>query len=349
MAKPGYLPKEKLNKLIEALNKKIRVFAPYPDGDTVLFQPYDPAKTICLTQPATIPPKAIIFPQTETLFTFNFQKDPEDPKKAPVELKENLEFSQTVIFGARPCDAKGFCIYDRVYIDTDTPDPYYQGRREKTTIITLACTSPSPGCFCTSVGGGPADQEGADLIMTDLESGYFFEPVTEKGEEILKENIFEDGSSYQDQAKKAQEDAVDLVKKPFTATDELPGEILSLFDNDEFWEHEAAKCISCGACTYLCPTCYCFNITDEQVANSGERIRTWDACMFSHFTLEASGHNPRPMKHQRLKNRVGHKFSYYPTKYEGVIACCGCGRCIRNCPVSVDISEIVAHAQEYKE
>jgi Fe-S oxidoreductase len=182
-----------------------------------------------------------------------------------------------------------------------------------------------------------------------LESGYFFEPITEKGEEILKENIFEDGSSYQDQAQKAQKAVTDSVKKPFSSTDELPEKILSLFDNDEFWEQEAAKCLSCGACTYLCPTCYCFNLTDEQVGNSGERIRSWDACMFSHFTLEASGHNPRPMKHQRLKNRVGHKFSYYPKKYDSVIACCGCGRCIRYCPVSVDISEIVAHAQEYKD
>jgi len=349
MAKPGYLPKEKLNALIEILSKKSRVFVPYQDGDAVLFQPYDPEKTIYLERPATLPPKGVIFPQSDTLFAFNRTKDPDDPKKESIELKENLDFSQTVIFGARPCDAKGFCIYDRVYIETDTPDPYYKGRREKTTIVTLSCSSPYPGCFCTSVGGGPADKEGADLVMTELETGYYFEPISKKGEEILKDPLFEDGSSYQTQAQKAQEAVSDLVRKPFASTDDLPGKIISLFENDEFWEEEAAKCISCGACTYLCPTCYCFNITDEQAGNSGERIRSWDACMFFHFTLEASAHNPRPMKYQRLKNRVGHKFSYYPEKYGGVIACCGCGRCIRFCPVSVDISEIVAHCQEYKD
>jgi ferredoxin len=236
-----------------------------------------------------------------------------------------------------------------VYIETDSPDPYYQVRREKTTIVALTCNSPSPGCFCTSVGRGPAEKEGADLLMTELETGYFFEPITQKGEEILKEFSFEDGSSYQQQAEKLKKAAFDLVKRPFSATDGLPEKILSLFDNDEFWEKEAAKCISCGACTYLCPTCYCFNITDEQAGTRGERIRSWDSCMFFHFTLEASGHNPRAMKHQRLKNRVGHKFSYYPQKYRGIIACCGCGRCIRFCPASVDISEIVAHIQEYKD
>ena len=345
MAGCVFLSKEKINNLIEALNKKFQVFVPVLEGEVVLFKPFDPGKTLCLSRPANLHPKAVIFPQSETLFKYNFQKDPEDSKKESVELKENLVFSPTIIFGCRPCDAQGFRIFDRVYIETDTPDPYYQGRREKTIIITLACCSPSPGCFCTSVGRGPADKDGSDLMMTELEKGYFFEPITEKGKEILREGDFEDGSLYQEEAKRVQEKAYTMVRKPFSTINGLPEKILSLFDNDEFWSEEAAKCISCGACTYLCPTCYCFNITDEVAGNEGERIRNWDSCMFSHFTLEASGHNPRSLKHQRLKNRVGHKFSYYPTKYNGVIACCGCGRCIRYCPVSVDISEIIAHAK----
>ena len=111
-----------------------------------------------------------------------------------------------------------------------------------------------------------------------------------------------------------------------------------------FWRDQSAKCVSCGACTYLCPTCYCFTITDETTGMSGRRMRSWDACMHFQFTLEASGHNPRPTKAHRLKNRVGHKFSYYPTLHDGLIACCGCGRCVKSCPVSVDIREIVQNA-----
>lgn len=349
MADTGFLPKDQIKTLLETLNKKYRVFAPVEQGDVVAFKPFDQGEPLCFGRPANLPPKSVIFPQSDSLFRFDFRKDPEDLKKVSVELKENLEFPDTLVFGCRPCDAEGFNIYDRVYLNAETADPYYQGRREKTTIVTFSCNAPSPGCFCTAVGGGPASNDGADAMMTELEDGYFFEALTDKGKTLLQKCSLEDGGSRQDKARDVQKKATEAVKKPFASTEGVPQKILSLFDNDAFWDGEAGKCISCGACTYLCPTCYCFNMTDEQVANTGERIRSWDACMFSHFTLEASGHNPRSNKHQRLKNRVGHKFSYYPEKYEGVISCCGCGRCIRYCPVSVDISEIVAHCQEYKE
>ncbi|MDD5095392.1 MAG: 4Fe-4S dicluster domain-containing protein [Dehalococcoidia bacterium] len=345
MAHSGFIPKDNLNSVIEALSKKARLFVPVEEGDLVLFKPFAAGQTMCFSRPANLPPKAVIFPQSDVLFDFNLKKDMENLKKVEVELKENLDFPSTIIVGCRPCDAQGFRIYDRVYLEAGATDPYYKGRREKTTIITLTCNAPSPGCFCTSVGRGPADEDGSDLLMTELPKGYYLEAVTDKGEAVLKELGLADGSAYREEAEKAQESAAKAVRKPFASLEKTPEKLIGLFDDQQFWEAEAAKCISCGACTYLCPTCYCFNITDEQAGSRGERIRSWDACMFAHFTLEASGHNPRPSKAQRLKNRVGHKFSYYPTRYKGVTACCGCGRCIRYCPVSVDISEIVAHVQ----
>jgi ferredoxin len=287
----------------------------------------------------------VIFPQNETFFSFVYKKDNENFQKTDIELSPKLDVHETIIFGARPCDAKGFRIYDRVYLDTDTPDPYYKERRDKTTIITMCCPSPSPGCFCVAVGGSPSNTEGSDAMITEMEHGYFIEPLTQKGMAILEEPLIEDGNSYKSEAKKQQDAAYEKVKNPFTREGSLKVS-LALFNLDAFWEQVTARCISCGVCTFLCPTCYCFNITDEQASNGGERIRSWDACMFSHFTLEASGHNPRPFKHQRFRNRVGHKFLYYPDKYDGIIACCGCGRCIRYCPVSIDISEVVAHLYE---
>lgn len=340
MADTGFLRKEKVEEFLKELVKKSVVYVPCTEGDTVLFQPYEAGKNICLDRPANSSPKLAIFPQSDTLFTFEYSKNPDDPRKMSVELKETTEYSDAVIFGSRPCDAKGFMIYDRAYLDTNTPDPYYKGRREKTTIVTLCCNSPFTGCFCTAVGGGPADQDGSDVMMSDLEKGFFLEAVTDKGKKILSLPQIEDGSSYAKEAGDIQLKAVEKVRNPFGA--ERPVISRELFDLDEFWEENLTKCLSCGACTYLCPTCYCFNITDEQVFTGGERLRSWDGCMFPHFTLEASGHNPRPTKYKRYKNRVGHKFVYYPEKYEGVIACSGCGRCIRYCPVSVDISEIVS-------
>jgi len=176
-------------------------------------------------------------------------------------------------------------------------------------------------------------------MITEIEGGYFIEPISEKGKAILNKPMIEDGSPYLQKAHEMQAKAHEAVKSPFET--DKPKISQDLFNNDTFWEEAVSKCVSCGACTYLCPTCYCFNITDEQASGKGERIRSWDACMFFHFTLEASTHNPRPTRFQRFKNRVGHKFVYYPEKYDGAIACCGCGRCIRYCPVSVDISEIV--------
>lgn len=345
MADTGFIPKEKWGAFIEGLSAKAQVWVPCLEEDIVIFRPYSKERVICLDRPANTPPKGVIFPQSDTLFSFAFTKDPENPQKVMVELEEKLDFPKTIIIGSRPCDAKGFLIYDRPYTQTDTPDPYYKGRREQTTIITMSCQSPSPGCFCTAVGGGPADKVGSDILITEVNTGYFIEAITEKGKEILQQSGAESGSSHEAEARKKQEEVHSRVQDRFCA-DGKPKISRDLFENDDFWQEELAKCVSCGACTYLCPTCYCFNITDEKTFEKGERIRSWDGCMYTHFTLEASGHNPRPTKYQRFKNRVGHKFIFYPEKYDGIIACCGCGRCIRYCPMSVDISEVVSKLQK---
>ena len=345
MADTGFISKEKWGTFIEGLSSKAQVFVPCLEGDTVVFRLFSKEKALCFDRPANTPPKSVIFPQSDALFSFKFIKDPDNPQKMAVELTENKEFPRAIIIGGRPCDAKGFTVYDRPYTETDTPDPYYKGRREQTTILTLACQAPSAGCFCTSVNGSPADKEGSDALITELEKGYFIEALTEKGRALLKEAGVEDGASYQAEAQKKQETVHATVKRVF-GDGPAPQVSKELYQNDEFWEEELAKCLSCGACTYLCPTCYCFNITDEQATDKGERVRSWDGCMYQHFTLEASGHNPRPTKFLRFKNRLGHKFLFYPEKYNNVIACCGCGRCIRFCPVSVDISELVSKLQE---
>ncbi|HEY3275764.1 MAG TPA: 4Fe-4S dicluster domain-containing protein [Syntrophorhabdaceae bacterium] len=344
MADTAFIPKEKWEAFIEGLSAKALVYVPCIEGDTVMFRPFSKEKTLCFDRPANISPKGVIFPQSDTLFSFKFLKDPANPQKVDIELTENKTFPKVILIGSRPCDAKGFTVYDRPYTQTDTPDPYYKGRREQTTVVSLACQAPSAGCFCTSVEGSPADKEGSDALVTELEKGYFIEALTDKGKELLKEGGLQEGEAYRAQAEKAQAAVEAMVPKPFGKEGKVQVS-KELFENDEFWEKELAKCLSCGACTYLCPTCYCFNITDEHHTEQGERVRSWDGCMYAHFTLEASGHNPRPAKFQRFKNRVGHKFLFYPEKYDGVLACCGCGRCVRYCPVSVDISEIVGKLQ----
>jgi sulfhydrogenase subunit beta (sulfur reductase) len=283
----------------------------------------------------------VIYPQSETLFAYTFKKDEENQQKMLTELKADTQSRAMVIVGARPCDAKGFTIYDRVFLNPDYADPYYREKREKTTVVTLACQTSYPGCFCTGLGGSPSDQTGSDVMVTEVNGGYFVEALTEKGKILLSKVDLGDGANYEKEAREKHGAAERSVKNPFGKAGK-PDIAKERFAEEQFWDEALEKCLSCGACTFLCPTCYCFNITDEQAIDKGERVRSWDACMFPHFTLEASGHNPRPKKQQRYKNRVGHKFVWYPEKYEGALACSGCGRCIRYCPVSVDISEIVS-------
>lgn len=343
MKSKGFLRKERLEPYISSLSEKGEVYVPMEDEKTVRFKKYSKGTQISLRKPATTPVKSVIYPQSETMFRFTFMKDESDIEKWNVKIDEAYDSGSRIIFGARPCDAKGFSIIDKVFVDTDTPDVYYKSRREKAYIATKTCDSPTAGCFCIAVGGGPFDAEGSDALITELEDGYIIEAVTEKGHIFLDEDFMEEADSYLEQERKKKEEAERLIQdysksvgiiKPIDPKNRL-------FDNEEFWKKFISKCLSCGVCTYLCPTCYCFNITDEKTLYDGERIRSWDSCMFFHFTLEASGHNPRPDKFKRFRNRVGHKFMFYPERYSGEIACCGCGRCVRFCPVSVDIREIV--------
>jgi sulfhydrogenase subunit beta (sulfur reductase) len=341
MKEAGYIPKEAWKPFVESLTRRFQVYAPCKEGDTVAFERLSGDKSMCLDRPAQCAPKAVIFPQSETLFSFSMKKDADQPQKTDVELAADTAAADTMILCGRPCDAKGFSTLDPVYL---AKDPYYRERREKTTIITLACPHGFPGCFCTSVDSGPADKKDSDVLITELDEGYYVEALTDKGQTALKDANLQDGAAYKGEAEAKQADAERQVKKAFEGGKNVKISA-ETFQSDEFWEEVSAKCISCGACTYLCPTCYCFNITDEQAIDTGERIRSWDSCMFPHYTLETSGHNPRTKKAQRLKNRIGHKFVYYPELYHELL-CSGCGRCIRHCPVSVEISRIVARMTE---
>jgi sulfhydrogenase subunit beta (sulfur reductase) len=344
MKEAGFVPKEALKTYLGSLAKRFALYAPCKEGEVVVFQRFQPDREVCLDRPANTAPKGVIFPQSETLFAFNLKNDPDNPKRTDVELDDSIPATDAVIIAGRPCDAKGFLTLDPVYMDVD---PYYRARREKTTIITLACSNPYPGCFCTSVDGGPAEKSGSDALMTEVEGGYYIEAVTDKGKAVLDDPAVQDGASRKVEAESTQKAAYGKVKKTFQGG---RGVKISKdrFLSDEFWEEVTAKCLSCGACTYICPTCYCFNITDEQSISKGERIRSWDSCMFPHFTLETSGHNPRSKKAQRFKQRVGHKFVYYPEKY-AELACSGCGRCIRYCPISMEISKVVAMLSDGKD
>jgi len=341
-----FLSDASLHSWLNELAAKQTLLTPRREGDAIVFRPYDPSIPPELSRDATMPPKEPVFPACEVLARYNYAKNPDEPAQAGLTLQECIPPDvPTVVFGARPCGARGFTTFDRVY-DTDNKcDPYYAARRACATYVTLACRDAGNTCFCHWVGSGPADAAGSDVLLTPVKDGFVAEAITEKGAALLDSKHL---SAVGKRAKEAEAVKAKALAAMGPAPDltGAPKALLAAFDDMDFWTGMSAKCISCGACTYLCPTCYCFNITDEMRGLGGARIRTWDNCMLYQYTQEASGHNPRPTKAHRLKNRVGHKFSYYPGIHGGVMACCGCGRCIKSCPAGVDIRQIVLAAIE---
>lgn len=313
------------------------VWAPAEQGGVTRFAPVAQGAAPDLEYAnSTVPPKANFFPQTETLYRFTLGKNAVD---VPV-----LE-GAAVILGLRPCDARAAALVEKLF-RWDVDDPYYVQRRELITVAGLACREPGLNCFCTSVGGGPASTEGLDLLLHDLGGAYLVEPVTDKGRALLeeaREHLEEAPAGARQDAARAAEEAAAKIGRSVDPSG-IPQGLPKLWE-DPLWQRTAAVCLGCGTCTFLCPTCHCFDIQDEAEGFQARRYRTWDSCMFEEYTLHTSGHNPRPSRRERTRNRINHKYSYYVDKF-GVIACVGCGRCINLCPVNIDLLEILRQVKE---
>jgi ferredoxin len=344
-----FIPRAKLEDWLEELSARFEVWTPVNSGQgakgAVVYRPFAKGVAPELERKPVESAKLTIFPRSETLINF---KSASKEGKASLELHVPEDPPARLVFGLPSCDARGFRIFDPVYDGSGTRglarDNYYLRRRNSTILVVKACSRILNTCFCTWVGGGPACAEGADVLATELPDGFVLAPLTDRGKGTLDSALLRQADEQQEnQARRLHEEAA-AAFSPAPDLSDSGGALLKKFDDLAFWEAEASKCLSCGACTYLCPTCYCFNITDEARGVFGARIRNWDACMTPLFTLEASGHNPRQGKIHRLRNRIGHKFSYYPGLHQGRIACCGCGRCIKSCPSSVDIRRIVTDA-----
>jgi ferredoxin len=190
-------------------------------------------------------------------------------------------------------------------------------------------------CFCTSLGSGPDDPSALDVMLTEGAKGYEVLVVTEKGRALLESLDVQET----DGAASSSEVAGEQVPV-------LPPEAWGALFDEAYWQRLAERCLSCHACTYVCPTCRCFDVRDDTTAAGPgyafiQRLRAWDSCMAAAYRRIAGGHNPRPSQAQRLRNRYYCKFCYSPTDF-GAVACVGCGRCIEVCPVGIDIAEMLA-------
>ncbi|MFC1907091.1 4Fe-4S dicluster domain-containing protein [Chloroflexota bacterium] len=320
---------------LDTLIAEYRVFAPVKENDSISLQEiHSGSEALFDVRNSKKPAKEIFFPQSEVMFVCRSNGEGLGIEEPGPEEKHR------VIFGIRPCDSRSLVLLDNVFSGKQYQDSYYLDKREKTITIAIGCNHPCITCFCTSVGGGPFSQDGSDLLLVDIGQDYIVQAVTEKGEEFLQKfsefkDVEESNSAL---VRNVIETAEASVKSKVEAAAAKKG-LDEMFD-DPFWDVLHEKCLGCAVCTYLCPTCHCFDVTDETIDESVERVRTWDSCAFALFTLEASGFNPRPTNKERMRQRVMHKFKYFVDNHQAM-GCVGCGRCVKECPVNLDIRAVL--------
>jgi sulfhydrogenase subunit beta (sulfur reductase) len=326
----SFISKEALLSWLGRLMEEGDVVAPAAVDELTLFKKIGRVEDIAFDfQNTALSPKEFFFPPTETLFTVV-------NKEGQVELKPAEVERETVIFGIRPCDAKGIAALDLPYLK-EPADGLYRRHREKTTLISLSCLTACAECFCSSMGSGPDDASDVDIMLTEVDNGYIVQALTDKGKALLPENLLSTSNEVP-------------PAPPSSAT--VPSEGIAkkmrqAFDSP-YWGKLADRCVHCNVCSYVCPTCYCFDVRDYESKGKIDRVRSWESCQSSGFTKIAGGHDPRATKGARLRQRFSHKLLYFPEEF-GTSHCVGCGRCVRSCPVNIDIREIIKDIQELGE
>jgi ferredoxin len=332
------LEKEGFDRFIEGLASEYALFAPVMKDGKQAFGRISSAGEIDGSRLNTErSPKEVFFPHSEVLFEYD---------ENGIRVAGGGE-KPIAVWGMRGCDARSLRMLDKVFGDGgERPgnvrfdDPYWNGRYGDSLVFSEACNEPLSTCFCNWFESGPHDRKGADVFVVDIGEAYLMEAVSEKGGEFLG-GLKDAGKA----TKKDTEKAASLGSKAGkmmderTALDELNGKLKEVF-HGEIWDAVSAKCVNCGACSFTCSTCHCFDIQDEGRRGRGKRVRIWDACMFPIFTMEASGHNPRALSKERVRQRVMHKYSYFVDNH-GEFLCTGCGRCVAVCPVNLDIREVI--------
>lgn len=287
---------------------------------------------------AVEPIKTFLFPPREDLGEyFVDNNDPDAPAVALV--------------GVTACDLRALKVLDQVFLGGDFKDPGYEKRRQNLLVVSMDCTGPFDVCFCTFFNERPHPKDGYDLNLSPLaggKEGYLVEAGSEKGQELLtKEAGLADATAEQlakrDEQRKRSAEVVDRQAKEadLTATEGITERFRKSCDaGAEFWQKHADKCVECGACNFICPTCHCFLLVDIEERGKFKRFKDWDSCLYPAFARVAGGANPRGRRVERLQNRFEKKFDFLPSTI-GLWGCTGCGRCTQACAGDIDVREVL--------
>lgn len=320
-----FITDEALRSWLDRLAGQVVLSAPRLVDGIVLYRPVSGSDEIVYeyTRPKLSAKEMVLPPAETTLFIEQHGRE--------LTLAEP-EVRPQVVFGVRPCDAHGIAVLDTVFVGKEPVDTNYARRRAATTLIGMACPAKWSGCFCDRMGGAPDDPTHLDILLTAADGGYEVQVVTAKGEQLFVGLALEN----------VQGNRSPLPHKRDVRSE--PEQWRQVF-TDSYWDRLAERCIGCRLCAYLCPTCRCFDVRDQLEARDDagehyERLRCWDSCTRANYRTIAGGHNPRPTKGQRLRNRFFCKFHYLPLDY-GEAGCVGCGRCVESCPVNIDALQVL--------
>ena len=327
---------DKINLVFAEIAKNTELYLPVDQTDgSAAYKKWEEGTAWSSALNTVKSPKDFFFPQTEDLMRFKTEG-----KNIEV-IDTRTEISDFVVFGVRACDVKSFDILDRVFL-TEPMDSFYAEKRRHGVIVSLACSRPSETCFCKTFGIDPATPMG-DISAWKTETDIYFEANTEKGKVLLDSlsDLTEECDDTEVVAEKAKINAVmDKLPLKNLKTDAFGGgKTNEIFDAPE-WAELSEACLGCGTCTFVCPTCQCYDIKDFNTGNGVIRYRCWDSCMYSEFTRMAHGNNRNTQK-ERFRQRFMHKLVYFPENNDGMFSCVGCGRCLAKCPISMNIVKVM--------
>ena len=327
---------DKIQSLFAEISKSAKLYLPIDGTDgSASYGEWSEGTEWSNALNTTKSPKDFFFPQTEDLMKFKTQG-----KNIEI-IDTRSESEDFVVFGVRACDAKSFDILDRVFL-SEPQDSFYAMKRKHGIIVTTACTRPSETCFCQAFGIDAASPAG-DISTWKTADALYLQANTEKGTALVEKlgAILEECS---DEAVNAQKEKTAAIMKKLPLQN-LPtdafggGKTMELFNNPA-WDELSQSCLGCGTCTFVCPTCQCYDIKDFNTGNGVIRYRCWDSCMYSEFTRMAHGNNRLTQK-ERFRQRFMHKLVYYPENNDGLFSCVGCGRCLAKCPISMNIVKVM--------
>jgi sulfhydrogenase subunit beta (sulfur reductase) len=353
------IQKSNLNEILEHLNKAgYQTIGPKVKNDTLVYEPIDsleefpqgfaskqsPGKFRLVSNgsrryfdviPGAHSWKQFLFPPRIELF--RLQKNGKGWKQTG----QQSEIPKYALIGVRACELAAMQIQDSIFMRSDFNDPIYHSRREHVFILSVNCLHPAGTCFCSSMDTGPRVRDGFDLNLTELDDVFVLTIGSELARGILADIPYEDASGFiLTSVEHSIEQAVQKMERSLD-TGDLPELILANLDIP-YWKEIGKRCLSCGNCTQVCPTCFCWDTTDQMSLDgkTTSRERIWDSCFNPGYSYQAGG-NTRPTIHSRYRQWLSHKLGTWKQQY-GTFGCVGCGRCITWCPAEIDLTEEIS-------